>query len=393
MRITSLRIRHYKSLGDVLLEDLSPITLLVGTNATGKSNVIDALRFLRDAAIHDLDHAVSSRGGIELIRQYSRFKPYHINFQIEFTHNENRPGGMLNGFYELTLASGRGGNYRVEKEEAEWTEINLFETDEGEEEESIDNHKFNRDANGKVIFDENPQERPIPIDELFINRGGYLIRQNLASLRFSAIYPNTLRSPARPDTDRRLKENGENWASILKSMRQSPAGRNAINSIIEMMQFVMPSLTGVRVKGVGGYLVPQFLVKDSQNSKEHAFDPLQLSDGTLRIFGMLMALYQRPSSSVLALEEPEQTVNPAILAMLSDAFKEVSERTQLFLTTHSPHLVDFFEPEQIRVVTMTNGQTEVLPIKSSQVAAVKEQLISLEELMSQGNLFAENGQG
>ena len=49
MRLTELNISHYKSVESVDLQDISPITVLVGCNGAGKSNVVDVLRFLRDA--------------------------------------------------------------------------------------------------------------------------------------------------------------------------------------------------------------------------------------------------------------------------------------------------------------------------------------------------------
>lgn len=387
MRITTLRIRHYKSLGDVYMGNLDPITLLVGTNATGKSNIIDALRFLRDATTHNLDHAVSSRGGMEMIRQYSPTRPYHISIRVEFVDSTAR-GHQWPGYYEMTLSSAGGGNYRVEREEAHWSERNPKYSEDVPDQTPLLIRTFSRSADGKVLVD-NEDEDEIAVDELYASQRweAVEVRGILSRPRFSAIYPNTLRSPARPDTDRRLKENGENWASVLKAIRQSSRGRQAFASIIEMMKYVMPTLQDVKVRAVGGYLAPQFIVKDSPNSKEHTFDPLQLSDGTLRIFGMLMALYQIPPSQVLALEEPEQTVNPAILAMLADAFKEVSQRTQLIATTHSPNLIDYFAPEQLRVVTMTEGETHVSPVRASQIESVKERLTTLEELMTQGNLL------
>ncbi|MEK7734873.1 MAG: AAA family ATPase, partial [Pseudomonadota bacterium] len=54
--LKSLRVQHFKSLADVFVE-FSPITILVGQNGSGKSNVVDALRFLRDSLRHGLDHA------------------------------------------------------------------------------------------------------------------------------------------------------------------------------------------------------------------------------------------------------------------------------------------------------------------------------------------------
>ena len=64
MRLVDLRISHYKSLSDIALTDIQPVTVFVGCNGVGKSNVADALRFLRDAMSQGLDHAVSTRGGM-----------------------------------------------------------------------------------------------------------------------------------------------------------------------------------------------------------------------------------------------------------------------------------------------------------------------------------------
>ncbi|MBU3696655.1 hypothetical protein [Dechloromonas sp.] len=61
MRLTELVVSHCKSLGDVELKDIQPVTVLVGCNGVGKSNVADVLRFLRDAVSQGLDHAVSTR--------------------------------------------------------------------------------------------------------------------------------------------------------------------------------------------------------------------------------------------------------------------------------------------------------------------------------------------
>lgn len=393
MRITGLRIRHYKSLSDVYMSNLDPVTLLVGTNATGKSNLMDALRFLRDAAGHSLDHAVSSRGGIEIIRQYSPTRPYHILIRVEFA-GDSRRSAAKHGYYEMTIGSTGGGNYRVEKEEAMWYQVRRSydaDDEEADGDSGLITRSFTRYADGTVLLDLK-QSVEVPIDELCVTQlfEAFELRSILSAPRFSAIYPNTLRSPTRPDTDRRLKETGENWASVLKAMRQSQRGRQSFDSIIEQMRVVMPNLREVRVKGVGGYLVPQFVVKESDTAKEHSFDPIQLSDGTLRIFGMLMGLYQVPPVEFLALEEPEQTIHPAILAMLADAFHEVSQRTQLMATTHSPHLIDYFAPEQIRVVTMTGGETQVTTVRHSQIESIKEKLTSLEELLSQGNLLPES---
>jgi len=149
------------------------------------------------------------------------------------------------------------------------------------------------------------------------------------------------------------------------------------------MRATLPGYSGVSVETAGSYLVPRISVRDSRDGKgkELSFDPVQLSDGTLRVFGILLALYQQPAPALLVIEEPEQTVHPGVLPALADACKEASERTQIVITTLSPHLVDQFDPEQIRVAWLGDGLTRISPIRSTQVQSVKRRLMSLQEYM------------
>ncbi|HQX06817.1 MAG TPA: AAA family ATPase [Zoogloea sp.] len=406
MRLTELNISHYKSVESVDLQDISPITVLVGCNGAGKSNVVDALRFLRDAVTQGLDHAVSTRGGIGLIRQYSPSKPYRITLQFRF-HDEKF---ATPASYELALTSLRDGDFRVEREAGLWTACtDLALNDEGVfVEDAPKPMSFERDAGGRIqlridgmdVKSEHPptfhpdglafghrfMQNDLPIRSML---GGSSLRDFIQNIRFSSIYPNTLRQPAHPDTDLVLKENGANWSSILRHLRKTARGRQALDQIKEMMQVVMPQLEDISTQALGGFIHPRFKVREA-SGKVHFFDPSQISDGTLRILGILLALYNTPHPSLMVIEEPEQTVNPALLALLVDAFRESSERTQLFITSHSPHLVDLFPAEAIRVVDMHDGQTRVSPIRASQRAAIKEHLLSIEQIMSADGLLPED---
>lgn len=407
MRLVDLRISHYKSLSDVALTDIQPVTVLVGCNGVGKSNVTDALRFLRDAVSQGLDHAVSTRGGIGLIRQYSPTKPFQISFDFGFVEDEDAAHVTR---YQLTLTSLREGNFRVERERCEWFGPTDFEFD--NEIDDVVECEFKvmlaeRNAKGHITLKiagktvEQDNERPMPPDTLTLGRritwldfgginfGSPALSKFILNFRFSSIYPNTLRQPAPPDTDPILKENGANWASILRNLKKTSRGKQAWEQIKEMMQVVMPQLEDISPQAVGGFILPRFKVREA-SGEAHLFDPSQISDGTLRILGILLALYQTPHPSLMVIEEPEQTVNPALLALLADAFREVSERTQLLITSHSPHLIDCFEPENIQVVTMQNGETRISPIRASQREAVKEHLLSLEQIMAAEGLQPED---
>ena len=399
MPLTAIQVSHYKSLTNVAFNDLGAVTVLVGANAVGKSNVIDALRFLRDAIADGLDHAISSRGGIEVIREYSPYKPFDIRFRAEY-FTENQEFGNLLGHYELVIRSLQKGNYRVEREEAAWHEIEAEspfdkESDLADQDRSVVQHTFTRDAEGGMIVDGVDGEDVLPPDLLAISSRRSLL-WNLPPLvlmlrrcRFSALYPRTLREPSRPETDTALREDGSNWASVLKALKKTERNRRSFERILERMRLLLPGLQDVQVRGIGGYLVPQFLVKDHEGAKSHFFDPLQLSDGTLRVFGILLALYQRPLPLMLALEEPEQAIHPGAIAILAEAFKEVSSETQIILTSHSPHLVDYFDPAEIRVVSMKQGETIVGQIRKNQLESIKRRLLSAGEIMSAEGLQSE----
>lgn len=409
MRLSELAVSHYKSLGNIELGNISPVTALVGCNGAGKSNVADVLRFLRDAVNQGLDHAVSTRGGIGLIRQYSPNKPYRISLDFGFI-DEERPGDRYR--YQLSLTSLREGDFRVEREFAEWmqnTDVVFSADEEGFVECDPQPARFERNAEGRVNLFMNgnsvdlENQRNLAADALAFGQrihsvdialfgsrfGGEDLNHFIHNIRFSSIYPNTLRQPAHPDTDPVLKESGANWSSILRTLRKTTRGRQALEQIKEMMQVVMPQLEDISTQAVGGFIHPRFKVRE-KNGKVHFFDPSQISDGTLRILGILLALYNAPHPSLMVIEEPEQTVNPALLAVLVDAFREVSTRTQLLITSHSPQLVDLFAPENIRVVTMDDGETRVARIRTSQQEAIKEHLLSLEQLMSAEGLLPED---
>ena len=380
MFFRSLHIQRFKSLADVKLENLAPATILVGQNAAGKSNIVEAIRFLISAFRDGLDNAITNHEGIEVIRQFSKSKPYDIRFRIEFDI----------GHYELVIAS-KDRTYYVKKESGQWTRHTP---------------RTGRDANDLVFQFERDAAGNISSNQDTANYGYRAAKADIAQnelaaiampffpigrsqLSFLSLYPNTLRTPHRPDTDTRLKSGGENWASVLKSMRTREHGKIALAAIIAVMKKVMPGLEDITVKSIGGYLVPQFLFRETPHSAAHYFDPVQLSDGTLRVLGILLALYQQPPASFIAIEEPEQNVNPAVLGLLADAIKEASKSTQILVTTHSPNLIDHFKPENIRVVDMRKGETIVSGIRLSQLKTVNERLMSIGEIMTLDGLQPE----
>lgn len=380
MYLKTLRVQHYKSLDDVSVEFAPDVTVVIGPNGVGKSNFVDVLRFLRDAVTDDLEHAVTKREGIQRLLQTYKTKPYQIGIGCQFWSNPSDGSG--NGKYDVRLKAVGSNNYAVESEEVIYVSGSIPSR-----------------GNGVSFFARDPKAG-IPNDSLALSAlgkvegeaapAGGLIAEDIVGWNFCTIYPNTLKKPALPDRDSKLMESGDNWASVIKALKRSPKGREALERIYDAMRAVLPMFEEVSIQTVGSYLVPLFKFRVEGETSLASFDPVQLSDGTLRLFGILLAAYQLPRPKLLVIEEPEQTIYPGALAVLADVFKEIGRSTQVLITTHSPHLVQFFEPSQIRVAVMHNGITQIRPIHPHQMEAVNEGLLSLEEFMTTEGLRADD---
>ena len=80
--ISRVKIRNYKSIGSCDVK-LGRLTLLVGRNGSGKSNFLDALRFIVEGLETSLDHAMRARGGIKEVRRYSTGHPNNFSIEVE----------------------------------------------------------------------------------------------------------------------------------------------------------------------------------------------------------------------------------------------------------------------------------------------------------------------
>ncbi len=86
-RITQVRIRHFKSFGDVKVS-LEPLTILVGSNGSGKGNFVDALACVRDCLADSVDLALSRRGGLGAVRRISAGRPTHVRLELRLDLDE-----------------------------------------------------------------------------------------------------------------------------------------------------------------------------------------------------------------------------------------------------------------------------------------------------------------
>lgn len=381
MRLKTVRIQHYKSLNDVTVHLHPGVTVIVGPNGVGKSNFVDVFRFLHDAVASNLDDAIRKREGIVRLLQYYKTRPSDI--YLNFTFKDDREEFE----YYLRLGGKGNGDWYIIRESlsplepAEPIEYGMRYVRESSEKLIVDQDEIegfpeHRLALGMLLRQiQDPQPEKNDFRLRSIPLGSRIIKE-VNHWNHCTIYPNILKKPANPDRSQSaLEESGENWATVIKSAKPAVMER-----IYEAMQAVLPDFRHVKVETVGSYLIPRFFFASGEETI--AFDPMQLSDGTLRLFGILLAAYQQPAPRLLVIEEPEQTIYPGALAVLADVFSEISETTQVIITTHSPHLISHFTPDQIRVAYLQNGLTQIANIHPHQMEAIHEGLMSLGEFMA-----------
>ena len=113
-----------------------------------------------------------------------------------------------------------------------------------------------------------------------------------------------------------------------------------------------------------------------------------LSDGTVSILALILALYFEDHSNIIILEEPERNIHPKLLANLISSAEDVSKEKQVIITTHNPELLKYASCDDVRMVTRANcGNTSVTkPSDDLTIKTFLENDLGLEDLFVQGLL-------
>ena len=369
-----VQIRGYKSIAfcDVTLE---PLTILVGRNASGKSNFLDALGFLRDVVTGGIDNAVSLHGGPESIA-HGRRLPGSIEIAVEC----RLPEGAV-AFYSLGLTVDIDKNVRIVTENGEITnpqgvvENILASTNGmGEITQEFGRRKIEiKSTNGALLG-----MIPSPLHTL------------AGLLRCICIYsfdPFQMRQPQKSSQPRLLDQGGRNLAEVIQLTQNTDP--YIVERIGRFFSTIVPNIRFSRIEDVGGYKVLKF--KEAYPARTEC-DAATMSDGTMAALGALTAIFQNLQDvfkpSLVAIEEPENALHPAALRALVAAFDAATMGTQILLTTHSPALLDSedIKPENVRVVEMIDGATVIGPVDEASVEIVHRNLDSLGGLERDGIL-------
>lgn len=210
----------------------------------------------------------------------------------------------------------------------------------------------------------------------------------LTGMGFYNLNPSAIRQLQQPDPGTLLRRDGSNLASMLGQLQQhQPA---MLERIVEYLRRVAPGVEGVAKEPIGPMETIVFRQRVAGRPQPWRFLATNMSDGTLRGLGVLVAMLQSNGSppTLVGIEEPEVALHPAAVGILVDAIRDASQHTQVVITSHSPELLDREDlgDQEILAVVAEQGVTVVGRVDEPTRRTLRESLFTAGELLRMDHL-------
>jgi predicted ATPase len=372
-RITRVQLRNYRSIGGCDVRP-GPLLFLVGPNGSGKSNFLDALRFVAESLRSTVDQAIRKRGGINQVRRRSTGHPTHFGVELEFELE-----GVV-GRYAFNIGAQADGGFTIARERCQ-----------------VGAHWFERKASDGATEARWSLAAPVPrvVEDrlLLVAASGTAefrpVYDFLTRVEVYNLNPEVIREPQAPDAGEVLVRDGANAASALSRL----ASRDPETSkrVMEYLRTIVPDTVGAIRKPLGSRETIEFAQEVQGAKNPWRFDAANMSDGTLRALGVLLALFQGLKDqhvSLVGIEEPESALDPGAAGALRDAILEAGQHRQVFVTSHSPELLDSHDvpDESLISVVAEGGKTVLGTVNRAARETLKERLFTAGELLRRGQL-------
>ncbi|MDH6227830.1 AAA family ATPase [Streptomyces sp. MJP52] len=372
-RLLELHVENFRSLRDVSIP-LGQLTVLVGPNGVGKSNVLKVFDFLADIIRTDLTPALDERGGFDEVAFWGGEKPptsMRIHLKATWTSNStlNAPDEYQLTIRRRALRPGRGAGhgpaYSLAREESFAFKRTQGRgrriTIKGEEAKVVDERAGRTQDSGsfgiqKLSSGLSTLPRLGPAD------GGdevHRVADRLSSFRVFDVDVEAARMPTRlrGATTARLSPHAENLAAFL--IRLSTVEDVWENLVADARQ-VLPQLENIEFEEVGGS-VDQLTVVLRERGLRRLTPLADASYGTVRLLGILALLYDPDPPAFTCIEEIDHGLHPQALELIVQRLREASGRTQFIVATHSPALVNRLRPEEFIVCDRDEDGASVIP--------------------------------
>lgn len=370
MKLLSLKALRYRSLRDETIP-LTELNLFIGTNASGKSTILDALRFLHEA-VHERDfkRAVdTSRGGFMNLAWKGEAAR-----QIQLTLVFNDENKELEWSVELRKA---GYGFSVHEELCELPGTYLLRSDNGsgwwlgKPEEG--NGKMDR-----VSLAQSPTACALAAAAANASFPGRAVADFVSRWGFFDPSPFVLRRGWSGFDASSLDYVGRNLAERLYTIRETST--ESFDQIVSATQSVLGLPTEIELRKSRRAEDEVEDVEDRvyfvQREPGLAYPVHQIgaSSGTLRMLALMTALFGEGETNMIGIEEPENHVHPTALAAFAEYLLKARERVQILVTTHSPLLLDYLNDPAAVCVVRHSDQEGTRVTRESNVEGVRQAL-------------------
>jgi predicted ATPase len=324
MKVQRLQINNYKSLVNVEVKNPQPFTVFVGPNASGKSNLFEAIEFWVSASKNYLDTA-RLFGGSNAIVNRKVNNPATISISAAFESFSPRMNMILNDATGDSMSTKQFGFPETE-DEIEWS----------------------RQRNKDFYWDKAEYK------QFF--------------LQYSRIFINSKSEKIPYKDDKKLSTACGNLEQVLKRILKDD---NKKEEIVEWLQLLVPGFENIEIKSEDLSGTDNLLIYEIGSEKP--FPKHLISDGTFNIIALLTAIYQSDEPQFLCIEEPENGLNPKVIQELVGLFRQQCEEKghHIWINTHSQTLVRELTAQEIIIVDKKDGETKIKQIPDFDLHGLK----------------------
>jgi predicted ATPase len=347
--IERIVIENFKSFGDKVEIKLNKFNVLVGPNNSGKSNFLDALRFLSEIMNENINNALARRGSYK---------------SVVFNGEENREIGFLI-------------NARVENSNIEYYLKIVWPANLKEEYLKLDGKDLIIVKNGKDLwwsdmtnkYEEFPPYLSFSNSRLryVVRTTGHLLQHRFREIRrFGKILERIevynfdlqkLRQKVKIGKVTKLNSDGSNLTAVIHFLRNKD--RETYQELEKLLKSAVPEIKYLETPPTEQGEANLEVVEENLDKR---IDLSEISDGILWLLAHIYVLLFLEPHSLVCFEEPSSFIHPRILQFLVNMFKSVD--AQVIVTTHNPFFVNLVEPEDLIIFEKIEGKTKCKRIEN-----------------------------
>lgn len=187
-------------------------------------------------------------------------------------------------------------------------------------------------------------------------------KRELEGWRFFYFEPRVLMRQSVPAKEtHHIGPMGEDLATFIHGLRLDPLKAGKFKSLCRALKTLIPTIDSIDTQVDKNGEVELFVIENGRPISSRL-----MSEGTLRLLGLLTIAGDRDNATVVCFEEPENGVNPRKIKQIAEFLKRTAVGDiQVIVTTHSPVLPDQIPNESLYICRRKDGITEILPFTAS----------------------------